>query len=521
MRGARWALGLALLGLLLFASALADTRVYLLGCDSFLTMESTALASANNVRMMATALSGGSDTLAALRGNPDGLASEEAFLREVSQTFRGSEEEDTCYLYISTHGLWESGQTAEEFAFLISDGQTEFRLTAAALRDALAEIQGRKILIIDTCHSGAVIGKGAELGLENLFQGSGILVICSSGAAEESWYWSGRSADRRHDVGSGYFSGVLSMGLSVSGGFGADENRDGVITLQEVQRYLLRNHGASTARVYPEDSDEPVLTYDVSLYRHIRTAQVTDIMFESGALSIASPSIGLSFTVLQPVRVAYRKVFQKNGRWDFASAEMEFDGAERDLHPDQPPGMLEPGIKDRAITLFTEDEDYGEGYVLLQMLVITDSSTTVAASTVLCVPPGDGNPKLSVSADKVFIPEEGGECGILVQHSLPCELYITISDAEGRVVRRLASRESTRPEQIGSGASAYYWSGQTRDGSQAEPGVYTVHVEALVGDTRWYAEDVTLTLAAPENKKPRIPPARMLRDFPFRKAAEI
>ena len=48
-------------------------------------------------------------------------------------------------------------------------------------------------------------------------------------------------------------------GLSVQGGYGADENRDGVITLNELKRYLLAYHGASTVRCYPEEDDFAVL----------------------------------------------------------------------------------------------------------------------------------------------------------------------------------------------------------------------------------------------------------------------
>ena len=483
-----------LLALLLIApAALAESRALLIGCDHFLTMDDTWPASANNVRMMATALTGGSQPLAKLTALPEGIGTEEQFEAYLNNTFTDAAEDDICYLYLSTHGLWTEGEGAGEFTLLLCDGQKEEPLSASKLHDLLQEIPGQKILILDACHSGAVIGKGASLPTDNLFAGEDMMVICSSGASEESWFWSSGFDEGHEVIGSGYFSGVFSRGISGTGGYGADSNRDGTITLNELQHYLLRNHGASTVRVYPEDCNSAVFTYDVSrLQQQMRFAQVSAINFEEGALSIAYPSISLSFTVLQPVRLGYLLVYQKDGRWDFANAEFFYDSGDSEKLPGQPPGSLEPGYKERVITLHTADDDYGEGYVLLHMLVMTDSAVTVAASTVLCIPPSEGNPELSLRADESFRPSTGEECGILIEHSLPCELTVTILDTDGNTVRRLVSREPSRPEQLLPNASSYTWSGRLQDGTMAEPGDYTLHVTAMVGDALWYTEDATV-----------------------------
>ncbi len=490
-------LGILLLALLLLApAALAENRALLIGCDHFLSMEDTWPASANNVRMMATALTGGSRQFARMTALPEGIATEEEFTAFFKATFAETADEDVSYLYVSTHGLWEEEKGAKGFSLLLSDGETETALQAERLRDLLLGIRGQKILILDTCHSGAVIGKGASIPCENLFAGEDVMVICSSGAAEESWFWASGMDDGHDIVGSGYFSGVFSRGISTSGGFGADSNRDGEITLREIQSFLLRSHGASTVRVYPEDSDAVIFAYNPARLRQLRYTQVHAISFEEGALSIAYPSISLSFTVLQPVRIGYLLVYQKDGRWDYANPEFFYDSGDSENLPGQLPGSLEPGWKERTITLHTADDDYGEGYVLLHMLVMTESAVTVAASTVLCVPPSEGNPELSVRTDEAFSPAEGEECGILIEHSLPCELTVTVLDEDGNTVRRLVSRDPTRPEQLFPNASAYAWSGKRQDGSLAEPGTYTVRVTALVGDTLWYAEDATVRIEA-------------------------
>ena len=484
---------LALALMLLVPAALAESRALLIGCDRFLSMEDTWPASANNVRMMATALTGGSRPLSRLTALTQGVATEEAFAEALQSAFADAKEGDVSYLYISTHGLWETGDGAGDFTMLLSDGTTETGLKASRLHDLLQEIPGRKILILDTCHSGAVIGKGAPLPAENLFAGEDVAVICSSGAAEQSWFWASGFDDGHDVVGSGYFSGVFARGISASGGYGADSNRDGTVTLGELQRFLLRSHGASTVRVYPEDSDLAVFSYDPKrLQQQMRTARVNAVSFEEGALSIAYPSISLSFTVMQPVRVGYLLIDQKDGGWDFAGAEFFYDSGDENLLPGQLPGSLEPGLKERVITLHTADDEYGEGYVLLQMLVMTDSAVTVAASTVLCIPPAEGDPQLAVRASDGFRPLAGEECGILVELSLPCEITVSVLDAYGHVVRRLVSREPSRPEQLLPNASAYAWSGKTQEGSVALPGVYTLRVNALVGDTLWYAEDTSV-----------------------------
>lgn len=93
----------------------------------------------------------------------------------------------------------------------------------------------KKVLLLDACHSGAMIGKGVEKSFENLFAGDNYYVVCSSGGEEESWYWSGEVGGERL-AGAGYFSGALADALSRTGSFGADENRDGAITLTELRR---------------------------------------------------------------------------------------------------------------------------------------------------------------------------------------------------------------------------------------------------------------------------------------------
>ena len=486
---------------LLAVPALAANRALLVGCDRFLSQPDTAPASENNVVQMARALSGGGMNPESLVTRRSGLGSERELRLLLEDAFGEAEPGDVCYFYISTHGLWEPGMAAGAFTFLLSDGRREVPLTAARLKELLEQYPGTKVLILDCCHSGAVIGKGVLAPFDRLFAGEEWKVICSSGGAEESWFWAGATADWEKASGAGYFSGALVRGISAAGQFAADMNRDGVITLTELRRWLLAHHGASKPCTWPEDSGFPVMTYDVEALRQARSsALVEGVTFEKGALSIAEPQIRFSYTVLTPLRMVYQLVWQQEGRWDFEHVDLiEERGTEN------PEGLLAPGHRERAITFYTDEEDYGEGYVLLQLLAVTGERVTVVGSTVLTIPPSGGDPALDVilPEGEAFDPAAGEEFTFAVMHRVPCELSVAVADQEtGRIIRRLASREPTRPEQTDPRTSTFTWDGRRTDGTLAEPGAYVLRISAVVTDERWEMDDVPFAVGGGAQDEP-------------------
>ena len=312
----------------LAARAQGVNRALLVGCDRFVTQEDTAPASANNVMQMANALSGGAMNLETLITRRNDVASPEELEELIQAAFSQAQEGDVSYFYISTHGVWSQGQLNGDMTLLLSDGQREEGVTARRLREMFDKIAGVKVLILDACHAGAVIGKGVHAPFDNVFQGADYKVICSSGGAEESWFWSG-AEDGEAAVGAGYFSGAVVRGISAAGSYGADENRDGIVTLTELKRYLLNHHGESTVQVYPEEDDFPVLTYDAASYTgRRRDSYIESVSFDSDVLSFEEPTANFSFTVLRPVHVAYQIIYQRKGRWDFESAGIRYDNAE-------------------------------------------------------------------------------------------------------------------------------------------------------------------------------------------------
>ncbi len=459
-------------------------RALLVGCDRFLSQPDTSPSSANNVERMATTLTGGTLALDLLLTRPEGVGSMGDLAALVLDAFDGADENDVSIFYISTHGMWQDGMGSSGMTLLLSDGVSEVGVTAVQLRTLFDQIPGKKVLILDACHAGAMIGKGIDGQLVNVFAGPDYVVICSSGGAEESWYWSG-DIDGERLAGAGYFSSALVRALSVEGGFCADDNRDGVITLTELKRCLLDTHGASVVRTYPEESDFPVFTYDVSSYTgRRRDALVEGVSFESDVLLPEEPSVAFTFNVVRNVQVAYQIVYHRNGRWDFDNAQLIYDNNGQFGAWALPGQTLSPGLKQRSIAI--DRAAAGDsGYVLLQLLTIDRGMPAVACSRVLCVPPETGDPMLAVDAPRAFCPDSWEELSFIVRHEVPCELSVTIVDAEGKTVRRLSSRQTSRPEMLDTAGTCFTWDGMDNDGNRVPDGAYRIRVRAYVGDERY------------------------------------
>ncbi len=470
-------------------------RALLVGCDRFLSQPETTPSSANNVNRMAQALTGGTLALELLLTRPEGVGSLGDLAGLVLDTFDGADEDDVSYFYISTHGLWQEGMGSSGMTLLLSDGERETGVTAMQLRTIFDQVPGKKVLMLDACHAGAMIGKGVDDRLMNVFSGPDYVVVCSSGGAEESWFWSGEISGERL-AGAGYFSGALVRALSVEGGFCADDNCDGAITLTELKRCLLDSHGASVVRTYPEESEFNLFTYDVSQYAgRRREALVEGVSFESEVLLPQEPTVYFSFNVVSTVQVAYQIVRHQNGRWDFDNAQLIYDNNGEYGYWPLPGRLLTPGMKQRAITL-DRTAAGDSGYVLVQLLTIERGMPEVVCSRVLCVPPEMGDPLLSVDAPAAFCPDSYEELTFIVRHEVPCELTVTIIDEEGNTVRRLSSRQTTRPEMLSPQGTCFTWDGMDGDGLRVPDGAYRIKVRAYVGQDRYeFISDPVLLLA--------------------------
>lgn len=459
-------------------------RALLVGCDNFLSQPDTAPSSMNNVTHFADALS--EMCMETLVTRAEGVSTTGDLAALILDTFADADADDVSYFYLSTHGIWEEGMSSGGMTLLLSDGTRESALSAYMLRTMFDQILGKKVLFIDACHAGAMLGKGVSTRLQNVFAARDYIVLCSSGGDEESWFWSGDIEGERL-AGAGYFSEAVIRGMSEKGSFGADDNQDGVITLTEMRRYLLEHHGASTVRTYPEQSDFPLFAYDAQKHTSpSRKALITGVSFETDTITLEEPTVYFSFNVVSSVQAAYQLVYHRGGRWDFDNAQIIYDNNGDFASYPKAGKTLPLGLTERALTISREDAG-SSGYVLLQLLTIEKGVPSVASSKVLCVPPETGDPRLSISVPILFAPEDHEEMTFTVAHDFPCELAVTIEDMEGKTVRRICARQGTRPESIEPMGSTFTWDGLNNTGDIAPEGLYRVHVKAYVNGERYEA----------------------------------
>ena len=376
----------ALLGLLALASFPAESggeaRCLLVGCDRFVSMPSTAPVSANNVGLMAELLEDFLPGEVSADCRTEGADSAETLAAWVEEAFRGAGDGDTCILYLSTHGA-RRPDTEAGMALLLSDGTSEADLAPAELRAMLEKLPGRKVLIVDACYSGGLIGAGSE-GAKDWFEGSGCEVLASGGAEEDSWFW---NAETDEYAGTGYFTAALNSALRASDQEQIDPDGDGSVTMEELAGRLREIHGISTVCCAAPVAGKPLFRLPKdrkagSLLRAVRFGAVSE---EGDALVLP-----IDFRAEEPVRLMYLLVPSRGGRWDFEHAvrmpDREITGLVR--------GRLSPGEKHRTIRL--NRASLGEdGRALLQVVSLrgeAEAPWAEAGRVIEFLPPGEENP---------------------------------------------------------------------------------------------------------------------------------
>ena len=132
------------------AESPAVCRALLVGCDVFLTHEDTSPSAALNVERMDRMLRTDARGYAKITRRDAGLADGAALQAALEEAFAGADENDVSFIYLCTHGLYD--RVSLEPLLVLSDGQSENSLSAAALRELLDRVPGQKILVIDACN---------------------------------------------------------------------------------------------------------------------------------------------------------------------------------------------------------------------------------------------------------------------------------------------------------------------------------------------------------------------------------
>lgn len=348
------------------------TRCLLIGCDRFVSMPSTEPAGANNVETMAALLEDFLGEDAAIYRQVNGPGTVEVFEALVKESFREAKGADTALIYLSTHGIYRE----EEMALLLSDGSEEEQLKPEKLKEILDNIPGKKILILDACHSGAVIGKGAD-GLKNWFEDDTCRVLVSSGALEDSWFW---SAETDEYTGTGYFTSAMDSALRASDPEQIDPDGNGEICLEELVTRIRAIHGASTVYCWPEEDKEPLFRLPAD---RKPGSQLQGVRFGEAETDGESVVLPIYFRAGEAVRVMYQMVPSRNGRWDFEHAVRLPDREKTGLIR----GLVSPGEKERTIRL--SRQTFGDdGKVLMQIVTLQGDSLTpiVEAGCAVTIP---------------------------------------------------------------------------------------------------------------------------------------
>ena len=342
------------------------TRCLLVGCDRFVSMPGTEPASANNVDTMEALLTDFLPECAAIRRQVNGPGTVDGFEQLVTDTFASAKDTDTALIYLSTHGLLAEEAGEQRMSLLLSDGEEEERLGPETLKSILDRVPGRKILILDACHSGAVIGCGG--GGTNWFKDDHFRVLVSSGALEDSWFW---NMETDGYTGTGYFTSAMDSALRASDPEQIDQNGSGYVSLEELTARLRKIHGASTVYCWPEKDGEPLFRLPADRKTGSRLQSLTFGTVERDGDTVILP---IRFRAGEPVRVMYQLVPSRNGKWDFAHAVRLPDREKTGLIR----GLLSPGEKDRKIRLSVKS--IGEdGRALMQIISLRGDDLTPAA----------------------------------------------------------------------------------------------------------------------------------------------
>ena len=348
------------------ASGGGKTRCLLVGCDEFVSMPATAPASANNTGAMEEVLRDFLPGEVTVRRAVNGPGTKEGLKELIRETFRDANEADVALVYFSTHGILFSEDGNRHMALLLSDGKNEERLEPEELRELLDGIPGRKVLILDACHSGAMIGAGAE-DFVNRFRALNYRVLVSCGTDEDSWFW---SAETDAYTGTGYFTAALENALRASDPEQIDPDGNRAVNLEELTERLREIHGASTVYCWPEKSREPLFRLPEDRKAGDRLRGVAFGEAEKDGEALILP---LHFRAEEPVKLMYQLVPKYKGQWDFANAvklpDRERTGVVR--------GLISPGEKDRKIRL-TRQRMGEEGEALLQIISLRGEGQTPA-----------------------------------------------------------------------------------------------------------------------------------------------
>lgn len=240
----------------------ADTtyRALLIGQSLYETYAKLP-GTANDVHSMQAVLTSFADTPYAVSVSKD-LTAEE-MLQKLEESFAQAQPQDVSLFFYAGHG-------AQGGLLVGIDGTT---VSPDELKACLDKIPGRKILIIDACYSGAMIGRSAAEADPQDFTSDFLSVFSTrtrSTLAADDYYvlTAASSSQNSAEIVNGAKSyGIFTTMLAKGCGYDylsdsacqlyADTDLDSVITFQEAYQYAkaqaAKIYSKQTAQVWPEE----------------------------------------------------------------------------------------------------------------------------------------------------------------------------------------------------------------------------------------------------------------------------
>ena len=244
-----------------YAATLQVRRAVLVGQNNY-TTANVLRGPINDMNTMASTLEGLKYRFSTKRLSD---ANKSDILNAISSTFANATDDDVSLFFYSGHGLNVIGDTTSDYykqnqgALCMIDGG---RITFSELAAAFANVKGKVIFIISSCHSGASIGKGTDADDEiELFVNSAMEILggrseenARLGELKQSRFYVITAANRTESGweyafdGSGYRQTALAAAIlkgiggkytsgSYAGSMPADKDKNSAITLKELYNY--------------------------------------------------------------------------------------------------------------------------------------------------------------------------------------------------------------------------------------------------------------------------------------------
>ena len=455
---------LFLLLMLLAFPAGAETRALLVACREFITLPSLGASVSGNLEMLRdTFLQAGMGQ--ELIHIEDGtIASPDGLRTAVSEAFSDAGADDLSIIYICTHGI---DRSEEQPAHLVlSDGSEETELSADVLFRVLSGLKGEVLLMVDACHSGALIGRGIHEPTPYPLPRH-MHVLTSSLGSESAWYYG------HHRLSSGavsYFANAICSGLGLYGALSADADGDSQVSLAELSLWIRRTVASSACQVASYNAAQLILPHCLESGR---SRPVFGFTCGSQLISSNNTDFAFSFNVRRDARIEYRLTPYLDGHWDWGNPI---------VIPDSESDLTGLGGKTRTLSIAPSNRKE-DGYLIFQVFAYeNDGLPQLCAERLLAIQAETTPPDLTLRVSGASL---NSAYGLPILLSVPQPSIFRISvyrkggDAE---IRRLYYGELTRPSR--DNMQVLTWDLRDENGIPVPPGMYTIEIMAVLSGHR-------------------------------------